>query len=124
MMSKGYMYIVECSDGTYYTGSTKDLERRINEHNGIGIETKGAQYTSARRPVKLVYYEEYERIDEAFYREKQVQNWNHAKKTALIAGENELLPKMAKKIFDKNGLLDTSLPLGVSLGDRVEKNKE
>lgn len=110
-MSNAYMYIVECSDGTYYTGSTKDIERRLNEHNKIGSKTKGAKYTTARSPVKLVYYEEYDRIDEAFYREKQVQNWSHKKKLALIEGQIELLPALAKKIFTKNGLLDTFLAL-------------
>ena len=101
-MSKGYMYILECSDGTFYTGSTKDLERRLNEHQGINFtdkNDKGANYTKVRRPVKLVYYEEYERIDEAFYREKQVQNWSHTKKIALIEGKTELLPELAKKVF-------------------------
>ena len=110
-MSKGYMYILECSDGSYYTGSTNNIDRRLNEHNKIGSKTKGAKYTSARQPVRLVYFEEYERIDEAFYREKQVQNWSHKKKLALIEGQNELLPTMAKKVFAKNGLLDTFLAL-------------
>ncbi len=102
------MYILECSDGTFYTGSTKDLERRINEHQGskeAGTKIKnekGANYTKVRRPVKLVYYEEYERIDDAFYREKQVQNWSHEKKLALIEGQTELLPKLAKKVFRKS----------------------
>ena len=73
---KGYMYILECSDDTFYTGSTKNLERRLQQHqNG-----EGANYTSKRLPVKLVYFEEYQRIDEAFYREKQVQGWSRKKK--------------------------------------------
>jgi len=102
MMSKGYMYILECSDGTFYTGSTKNLERRLYEHQGINSDEKGANYTKARRPVELVYYEEYERIDEAFYREKQVQNWSHKKKLALIEGKTGLLPLLAKKVFAKH----------------------
>jgi putative endonuclease len=107
-MNKGYMYLLKCSDGTFYTGSTKDLEQRINEHQGskdqviIIKNERGANYTKARRPVKLVYYEEYERIDEAFYREKQVQNWSHEKKLALIEGQTEVLPKLAKKVFHKS----------------------
>lgn len=90
-MSKGYMYILECADGSYYTGSTKDLEKRLWEHQNM----LGANYTKRRLPVKLVYYEEYQRIDEAFYREKQVQGWNRKKKEALINGTPELLPKLA-----------------------------
>jgi putative endonuclease len=96
-MNNGYMYILECSDGSYYTGSTNDLERRLYEHS----TSQGANYTKKRLPVKLVYYEEYSRIDEAFYREKQIQAWSRGKKEALINGENHLLPKLAKKVFRK-----------------------
>jgi putative endonuclease len=89
------MYILECADGSLYTGSTNDLERRLWEHeNG-----QGANYTRSRLPIKLVYYEEYSRIDEAFYREKQVQRWGHTKKLALIEEKNNILSKLAKKVF-------------------------
>ncbi|MCX6325717.1 MAG: GIY-YIG nuclease family protein [Bacteroidia bacterium] len=89
---RGYMYILECADGSYYTGSTNDLERRIEQHqNG-----EGANHTKKRLPVKLVYFEEFNRIDEAFYREKQVQGWNRAKKEALISGHSELLNSLAE----------------------------
>jgi putative endonuclease len=94
---KGFTYILECADGSFYTGSTKDLEKRLWEHNkGIG-----ANYTKTRLPVELVYYEEYSRIDEAFYREKQIQGWSRRKKLALVEGKPELLPKLAKKVFKK-----------------------
>ncbi|TAM97767.1 MAG: GIY-YIG nuclease family protein [Chitinophagaceae bacterium] len=80
---KGYMYILLCADGSYYTGSTTDLERRLQQHqNG-----EGANFTRKHLPVKLVYYETFDRIDEAFYREKQVQGWSRKKKEALINGE-------------------------------------
>ncbi len=81
-MINAYMYILKCANRTYYTGSTKNLEKRLNEHNA-GL---GANYTRKHLPVKLVYYEEFQRIDEAFYREKQVQNWSKKKKEALISG--------------------------------------
>jgi len=78
------MYILECADGSYYTGSTKDLELRFQQHqNGFG-----ANFTKKHLPVKLLYYEEYTRIDEAFEREKQVQGWSRKKKEALIKGSN------------------------------------
>ena len=96
-MSRGFTYILECADGSFYTGSTKDLEKRLWEHNN-GI---GANYTKKRLPVELVYYEEYSRIDQAFYREKQIQGWSRRKKLALIDSKPELLPKLAKKIFNK-----------------------
>ena len=77
---RGWMYILECADGSYYTGSTNNLELRLAQHqNG-----EGANHTKKRLPVKLVYYEEFQRIDEAFNREKQVQGWGRKKKEALI----------------------------------------
>ncbi len=77
---KGYMYILQCADGSYYTGSTKNLERRLKQHqNG-----EGANHTKKHLPVKLVYFEEFQSIAEAFYREKQIQGWSRKKKEALI----------------------------------------
>jgi putative endonuclease len=87
-----HMYILECNDKSYYTGSTKELEKRIWEHqNGLG-----ANSTTKRLPVKLVYCEWYERIDDAFYRKKQVQGWGRKKKEALINGEFNKLPELSK----------------------------
>ena len=89
---KGYMYILECVDGSYYTGSTINLEVRVLQHqNG-----EGANHTKKRLPVKLVYFEEFDRIDEAFYREKQVQGWSRKKKEALINGQHEKLPLLSR----------------------------
>ena len=79
----GYMYILLCADGTYYTGSTKNLELRLQQHQ----QGEGANYTRKRLPVELIYWEEYERIDSAFYREKQVQGWSRSKKEALMRGD-------------------------------------
>ncbi len=56
-MSQWYVYMLECADGTYYTGVTTDLERRVAEHNGEASGAKGAKYTKARRPVRLIYSE-------------------------------------------------------------------
>ena len=77
---KGYTYILLCSDGSYYTGSTYDLDKRLAEHQA----GEGAKHTRNRLPVKLVYHEVFDRIDEAFYREKQIQGWSRIKKEALI----------------------------------------
>jgi putative endonuclease len=100
----GWMYILECSDGSYYTGSTNNLERRLEEHQ-LGL---GSNHTKSRLPVKLVYYEEYDRIDSAFYREKQIQGWSRKKKEALINGQNKLLPELSRcrAGFDKLSHLD------------------
>lgn len=89
---KGYMYILLCSDGTFYTGSTTDLEQRLWQHK-YGA---GANYTKKRLPVKLVYSEEFERIDTAFAREKQVQGWSRAKKFALINSRFDKLHDFAQ----------------------------
>ncbi|HLO90253.1 MAG: GIY-YIG nuclease family protein [Chloroflexota bacterium] len=86
---KGYMYILLCNDGHYYTGSTKDLDLRLAEHNS-GV---GCNFTSKHLPVKLVYYEEFDRIDQAFIREKQIQGWSRKKKEALIKGDKIALKK-------------------------------
>jgi putative endonuclease len=106
-MPKGFMYILECSNGLYYTGSTIDLELRLAQHQ----EGLGANFTKKFLPVKLVYYEEYRRIDLAFYREKQVQGWSRRKKQALILGDFDKLKEYAKG--KKNNLEE--------LGERKEK---
>ena len=89
------MYILECSDHSLYVGSTLDLERRLAQQN----YGEGALYTQTRLPVRLLYFEEFERIDDAFRREKQVQGWGRAKRLALAHGRGERLPVLAKKRF-------------------------
>jgi putative endonuclease len=87
-----YMYILECCGGSYYTGSTWNLEKRMNEHeNGCG-----SRYTYKHLPVKLVYCEQFECIEDAFNREKQVQKWTHKKKQALIESSVNKLRKFSK----------------------------
>ncbi|WP_299051521.1 GIY-YIG nuclease family protein [uncultured Nocardioides sp.] len=70
MSRSAFAYMLRCSDGSYYVGSTTDLDARLNQHN-LGM---GAEYTRRRLPVVLVWHEQFERIDEAFAREKQIQN--------------------------------------------------
>ncbi len=91
------MYILECSDGSYYTGSTNNLELRLQQHQS----GEGANYTRKRLPVKLVYCEEFDNIEEAFYREQQIQGWSRKKKQALINSKYELLPELSKAYRDK-----------------------
>lgn len=91
-MKKGYVYILKCNDGTFYTGSTNSIETRVYQHS-IG---EGFKYTKKRLPVTLVYLEEFERVDEAFYREKQIQGWSHKKKEALISGDFDRLVNLCK----------------------------
>ncbi len=88
---KGFTYILLCSDQSYYIGSTKNIDLRVWQHQS-GI---GASYTKVRLPVSLVYLEEFDRIDEAFYREKQLQGWSRKKKLALINSDFNLLQQAA-----------------------------
>jgi len=90
-MIGGFMYILECSNGSYYTGSARNLSNRLEKHNK-GIATN---FTNKYRPVKLVYFEEFDRIAKAYEREKQIQGWSRVKKEALIAGASEDLKRLA-----------------------------
>ncbi|MBN1783414.1 MAG: GIY-YIG nuclease family protein [Alphaproteobacteria bacterium] len=92
-MSKGYVYILKCADGSYYTGSTNDIEARFYQHQ----QGEGANYTKKRRPVKLVFLEEFDRIDDAFFLEKQIQGWRREKKEALIKRNYDRLPFLASR---------------------------
>lgn len=78
-----YTYILECSDGTLYTGWTNDIEKRIRVHN----EGKGAKYTKNRRPVKLVHVEEFESKIDAMKREYEIKQMTRKKKELLIHKE-------------------------------------
>jgi putative endonuclease len=91
-----WVYILECSDGSYYIGSTVDLERRIWEHD----EGLGASYTRHRRPVRLLWSASYERVDEAFAFEKQVQGWSRRKREALMDGRLGDLGWLSSRSFE------------------------
>ena len=95
-MTMPFMYILQCADGSYYVGSTWDLEKRLWQHS----QGLGAIYTVRRLPVKLVYSEEFDSIAIAFKREKQVQGWSRAKREALIDGEFDRLPELSESKSD------------------------
>lgn len=86
------MYILLCGDGSYYVGSTNDLELRLSQHQS----GEGSNHTRKHLPVKLIYFEEFDRIDDAFYREKQIQGWRRSKKEALIKGDKNTLIELSK----------------------------
>ncbi|GIL22126.1 MAG: hypothetical protein BroJett042_06390 [Bacteroidota bacterium] len=121
---RGCLYILVCADGSYYTGSTNNLELRLAQHQS----GEGANHTKKHLPVKLVYFEEFQRIDEAFYREKQVQGWSRKKKLALIKGEYDKLPQLSKnyKQFPHKSVVSTGStteePLPEPLPELVEGN--
>ena len=83
------LYIVECADGTYYTGIATDIERRLGEHNGAstnGARGKGARYTSARRPVSLVFAAQFASRSDALKEEARIKRLSRRQKQQLIAG--------------------------------------
>jgi putative endonuclease len=93
-----YTYILLCSDKSYYTGVTNDVVLRFDEHcNGDDSRS----YTYSRRPLKLVYYEEFDYVLDAIDREKQIKGWTRAKKKALIKGNEKLLVKLSKNRTNK-----------------------
>ena len=77
-----YFYILRCSDNSLYCGITTDLDRRVTEHNSRTF--KGAKYTRAKGPVKLVYHEDFEDMSTALRREAEVKKWKNAQKEELI----------------------------------------
>lgn len=79
-LQRNYTYIVKCSDETLYTGWTNNLKKRLEAHNS----GKGAKYTKTRRPVELVYFEEYDTKQEAMKREYAIKQLSRQKKLALI----------------------------------------
>jgi len=97
---KGWMYILCCADNSYYVGSTSNLESRIVQHK----EGSGSIYTRCRLPVELVYSEEFQTVEEAFKREKQVQGWSRRKREALMKGTFEDLVKFSASANVKKDL--------------------
>lgn len=79
-MSRNYTYMVECSDHTYYTGWTNDLEKRLRAHNA----GRGARYTKSRRPVRLVYFEVFDTKEQAMRREWEIKQMSRAAKERLL----------------------------------------
>ena len=85
------MYVLKCHDGSYYVGHTNNLRLRLDEHQS-GV---GADFTAARRPVKMVYAEEHPTSAHARRRELQLKRWSRAKKEALITQDLALLKRRA-----------------------------
>lgn len=88
------VYILRCSDNSYYTGVTRDVDKRVWEHNQGFIPNA---YTHTRRPLKLVFSEGFENVYDAISAEKQIKGWRRAKKEALISRQFELLSELSKR---------------------------
>lgn len=92
-MNQYFVYILECADKSFYTGVCNDIERRMAEHEE-GEDS--SCYTFFRRPLKLVYNEEYDDINEAIAREKQIKGWSRIKKRALIEEKFDKLVQFSR----------------------------
>lgn len=90
-----YVYILKCSDGSYYIGQTDNLEERLHQHNFSIVKS----YTSERRPVELVFKQEFFSRGDAIEFEQRIKKWSRKKKAALIAGDFVGLSQHAKKKF-------------------------
>jgi putative endonuclease len=89
----GLVYILRCADNSYYVGSTRtSLEERVAQHDHGHF----GGYTAKRRPVTLVWLQDFERITDAIAAERQLKGWSRAKKDALVAGDYSLLHELAK----------------------------
>ena len=93
-MKQYFVYILLCSDNSYYTGVTNNIDKRLYEHES-GLDPKS--YTYKRRPLKLVFQESFSEITQAIAFEKQVKGWRRAKKEALINGDWHLLPELSER---------------------------
>jgi putative endonuclease len=92
-MKSYFIYILKCSDGSYYTGVTNNIQKRFFEHQEGLI--KGS-YTHDRRPTELVHVEEFQDINDALSREKQIKKWSRKKKEALISEDFDKLITLSK----------------------------
>ena len=95
-MKLSYLYMLKCSDDSYYTGITSNLSKRIVDHE---TGKHRDSYTYNRRPIKLVYYAEFTDINTAIQSEKQIKKWSRVKKEALINNVFDQLHNLSKKNF-------------------------
>lgn len=96
-----YVYMLRCSDGSYYVGHTDNLENRFAAHQAGSIPDC---YTHDRRPVTLVFSDEFQTRDEAFQAERQLKGWSRAKKEALINGNIRRLKVLSRNYTEVEGL--------------------
>jgi putative endonuclease len=87
-----FIYILECSDGSFYVGSTSDVDARLDTHQS----GNGPAYTARRLPVRLLYSESHSTLQSAICRERQLKRWSSAKKAALVAGDRAHLHELSK----------------------------
>lgn len=110
-----WVYILKCADGSYYTGCTTNIDQRFGEHQA-GID---CAYTSVRRPLVMIWAQEYQSILDAIDGERQIKRWSRAKKEALIRGDYDALPALSRRGF-RPACFETPAPQALSMTQRVE----
>jgi predicted GIY-YIG superfamily endonuclease len=88
-----WAYMLRCADGSFYAGCTTDLDTRIGQHQA----GEQAGYTARRRPVELVWAEEFQRVEDAIAAERRIKGWSRAKKDALIQGEWDVIRQLGSR---------------------------
>ncbi len=99
-MASSWTYILRCADGSYYVGCTTQLDQRLGQHQAGTFDG----YTAARRPVEMVWAEEFPSLDQAIALERQLKGWSRAKKEALIRCDFDVLPDLSKRGFKPSKL--------------------
>jgi putative endonuclease len=113
-MNNYFVYILQCFDGLTYTGITNNISRRVKEHNK-GLNKSG--FTYKRRPVTLIFQQEFNDVNQAIYFEKKIKKWSSKKKLALAKGDDDLLKLLAQcrnESHSKNIGLDSARPDNIS----------
>ena len=113
-----FVYIVQCSDNSYYTGVTNSVERRVYEHNNSNDDSS---YTFDKRPVKLIFYQPFQDIHQAIAFEKQLKGWTRKKKEALIENNWDKIKEFAVCINSTSHLnhKQTRTPFDSAQGDKI-----
>lgn len=107
-MQSSWVYIVECSDGSYYTGATTNIDQRNAQHNAGTFDG----YTCSRRPLKLLWSQEFNDIRDAIEAERKLKKWTRAKKEALMRGDFEMLHELSRSTYAKTLRLTKSIRSG------------
>jgi putative endonuclease len=116
------VYIVQCADRTLYTGIATDVARRLAEHNGAGV--RGARYTSARRPVALVYMAEFENRSTACKEEARIKRLSRTEKLELIAAGAKATQTLTQANLIQANLIQANLTQANKTGaNKTEANK-
>lgn len=114
-----FVYIVKCSNESYYTGVTNNLERRVYEHNNSQDDSS---YTFNKRPVELIFYETFQDVKQAIAFEKQVKGWTRKKKEALIEKNWDKIKELAVCINESShtNYKKIEVPFDSAQGDKTQ----